>query len=126
MLDLFYPPAPSAPANARRVLLLDAAGEVTPDAGQLQPRRPSKFDGMTADEYRAYRREQQQRRKAQVKAAGDRYRAKRRTAAQEAFAQRKAFLSLQEQTAVDAALKNHARRCIEDLREARELEMEDA
>lgn len=28
MLDLFQPPTPPAPLNARRVLLLDAAGEV--------------------------------------------------------------------------------------------------
>lgn len=63
MLDLFQPPKPPSPVNARRVLLLDAAGEITPDLGQLQPRRPSKFDGMTADQIREYRRKQYQARK---------------------------------------------------------------
>jgi hypothetical protein len=49
--------------HARRVLLLDAAGEINPDLGQLQARRPSKFAGMTTDEIREYRRLQYQARK---------------------------------------------------------------
>ncbi len=64
MLDLFVPPKPPAVYSARRVLLLDAAGEVSPDLGQLQPRRPSKFDGMSADEIREYRRKQYEARRA--------------------------------------------------------------
>lgn len=58
MLDLFEPPKPPAVIHARRVLLLDAAGEINPDLGQLQARRPSKFAGMSADEVRQYRRAQ--------------------------------------------------------------------
>jgi hypothetical protein len=55
VLDLFQPPKPVAlQGPTRRVLLMDARGEVMPDAGQLRRRRPSRFDGMTADEVRAY------------------------------------------------------------------------
>lgn len=63
MLDLFEPPKPPAVIHARRVLLLDAAGELQPDLGQIQPRKPSKFDGMSADEIRQYRRLQARARK---------------------------------------------------------------
>ena len=80
MLDLFYPPKPVAlKGQTRRVLLMDASGEINPDLGQLQPRRPSKFDGWTAEQFREYRRLQQnarnqEKRKQQVREAGRRFR----------------------------------------------------
>lgn len=87
MIDLFQPPKPVAiQGTTRRVLLMDARGEVTPDAGQLQPKRPSKFDGMTPEQVRAYIRARNKAqyearkanpdRKAQVDAASKRYRAR--------------------------------------------------
>ena len=87
MLDLFYPPKPVAIAGkTRRVLLMDAKGEITPDLGQLQPKRPSKFDGMSPEEVRAAIRARNKaayearlknpNRKAQVNAASQRYRAR--------------------------------------------------
>jgi hypothetical protein len=55
VLDLFNPPKPIAiKGPTRRVLLMDARGDVTPDLGQLQPKRPSKFDGMTPEQIRSY------------------------------------------------------------------------
>jgi hypothetical protein len=86
MLDLFNPPKPVAiQGPTRRVLLMDARGVVTPDAGQLQPKRPSKFDGWTAEQFREYRRKQQnarnsEKRKEQVRQAGLRYRARKASA----------------------------------------------
>lgn len=132
MLDLFYPPKPVAiEGRTRRVLLMDAKGEVTPDPAQMLPKRPSKFDGWTQAQYLAYRREKQRERyadparKEQVRAAGRRYRAGNRTPEQEAYAQRQAYLQSVEQAAVDAAIKNDARRRVEELKEARAMEADD-
>jgi hypothetical protein len=58
VLDLFYPPKPVAlKGPTRRLLLLDARGEVAPDLGQKQPKRPTMFDGLTPDEINALKRE---------------------------------------------------------------------
>ena len=69
MLDLFHPVLIAIPGETRRVLLMDVNGEVTPDLGQIQPRRASKFDGLTVEEYRSYRRNLQNARYAARKAA---------------------------------------------------------
>jgi hypothetical protein len=82
MIDLFQPPKPVAiQGTTRRILLMDAKGEITPDLGQLQPKRASKFDGWTHEQYREYRRKQwrernSEKRREQVRQAGLRYRAR--------------------------------------------------
>jgi hypothetical protein len=63
MLDLFEPQKPAIAANTRRVLLMDAAGELDTDRPKAMPRRPSKFDGMSVAEIREYRRLQYHARK---------------------------------------------------------------
>jgi hypothetical protein len=117
VLDLFQPPAPVAlRGDTRRVLLLDAKGEVNPDRTQNRAPRPSKFAGWTPEQYREYRREQQR--------ARARLRVKPRTPQQEAYAQRRAYLAMVEQQAAEAAVRADARRRIEDLMEARALQEE--
>lgn len=78
MLDLFYPPKPPAIHNARRVLLMDAACELSPGEYKSSPRK-SKFDGWTPEQFKEYRRAQQnarnhEKRKQQVREAGKRFR----------------------------------------------------
>ena len=69
MLDLFNPPKPPKPHASRKVLLLDAWGQINPDKGLLKQPRPSKFEGWTREEYLAYRRSVQNARYAARKAA---------------------------------------------------------